>query len=282
MITARVAPFEDHGDCLFLENGIIDLVVALSDLRLLRYGLCNKENMLHLPEEGMEGGHSLALLLGDARVAFELENCNYEQTGSGARLWAQTKDPGFLYELEIRLHHGSSEIRLVHSITNTGTTAVTLSLCAETRMEEGGLAVLPQSHADTGDRPNRIIAVWPNTSMADPRVLWGSGYILVQQADMKPLKFGISAANGWSAYFNMDQLLLLRYPVFCREPYPDRGCSVVVDTREDFTLLCTRSPIVTLNPQERRSHSESWTLYAGVTCPPVEEWPVSETRRGLV
>ncbi len=282
MITAHVAPFEDHGDCLFLENGIIDLVVALSDLRLLRYGFCKKENMLRLPEDGSDGGHSLALLFEDGRVASGFENCNYEQTGSGAKLWATIGDCGYAYELEIRLNHGSSEVRLVHSVTNTGSAAWPVSLCANTHMEEGGLAVLPQSEADTGDCPNRIIAVWPNTSMADPRILWGSEYILVQQANMKPLKFGISAANGWAAYFNMGKLFLMRYPVFCREPYPDRGCSLVVDTREEFTLLSTRSPVVALGPKERRSHSESWTLYAGVACPPVEEWPVSETLRGLV
>ncbi|MGI6193157.1 MAG: hypothetical protein ACOYI3_06325 [Christensenellales bacterium] len=282
MITVRVAPFEDYGDCLFLDNGIIDVVVALSDLRLLRYGFCNKENMLHLPENDQHGGHFLALLLDNEKVPVRLENCGYERTDLGAKLTGEAKDAGFSYELEVRLNHGSSEIKLIHSVTNKKDAPVTLSLCADTHMEEGGLSVLPQSQADTGGRPNRVIAIWPNTSMADPRILWGSEYILLQQANMKPLKFGISATKGWAACFNMGHLFLMRYPVFSREPYADRGCALVANTTADYTLLSTRSPIVTLHPSEQRSHSESWTLYAGVTCPPVEEWPVYETLRGLV
>jgi len=280
MITARVAPFEEFGDCVILDNSIIEVVVSLSDLRLLRYGFRGKENMLHLPENGWDGGHSLALLRDGLRVPVVPENCGYEKTDMGVRFTGAVK--GFSYGMEVRLNHGSSEIKIVHSVTNIGSTPVTLSLSAETHMEEGGLSVLPQSQADTGDSPNRIVAIWPNTSMADPRILWGSEYILVQQAPMKPLKFGISATKGWTACFNMGKLFLMRYPVFAREPYADRGCALVAATCADYTLLSTRSPIVTLRPQETRSHSESWTLYAGVTCPPVEEWPVTETLRGLV
>lgn len=280
MITARVAPFEEFGDCCILENGIIEVVVALSDLRLLRYGFRSKENMLRLPEDNAGGGHSLALLFDGKRQPVRPENCAYEKTDVGARFWGETK--GFSYELEVRLNHGSSEVKLIHTVTNADSVPTTVSLSAETHMEEGGLSVLPQSQADTGDCPNRIVALWPHTSMSDPRILWGSEYILVQQAPMKPLKFGISATKGWTACFNMGKLFLMRYPVFCKEQYADRGCALVVATCSEHTLISTRSPIVTLKPNESRSHSESWTLYAGVTCPPVEEWPVSETLRGLV
>ena len=282
MITANVAPFEAYGDCLILTNGIIDLVVSLFDLRLLRYGFCDNENMLHLSENNPAGGHSLVLRSEGHNSFADFENCSYVQTGSSTKFQADVRsNPDLKYELNVYLSHGSSEVKIVHTIINNGT-AGEFCLFAETDMEEGGLAVLPQSDSDTGGCPNRIIAVWPNTSMADPRILWGGEYILVQQANMKPLKFGISAANGWAAYFNMGKLFLMRYPVFCKEPYPDRGCSLAVDTRESFTRLSTRSPLVTIGQDERRSHSESWTLYSDVACPPVDEWPVSETLRGLV
>jgi len=281
MITARVAPLVNRGDCLFLENGIVELVVSLTDLRLLRYGFAGKENMLHLPENGTGGGHFPSILFPDGKALSGLESCAYEKTGCGVRFSSAVSGTGLKYGLEIKLVHGSSEVKIIHSLQNPGP-ASTLSLCAETDMEEGGLAVLPQSDSDTGDRPNRVIAVWPNTNMADPRILWGDDYILVQQASMKPLKFGVSADHGWSAYFNTGRLFIMRYPVFKCAPYPDCGCAVVVDTREEFTRLSTRSPVVSLGPGETRSHSESWTLYADVPCPPVEEWPVYETLRGIV
>ncbi len=60
MITAHVAPSRPRGlPAFFLKTGIIDSVVALSDLRLLRWlWLCKSEICSPLPEDGSDGGHS--------------------------------------------------------------------------------------------------------------------------------------------------------------------------------------------------------------------------------
>ena len=37
-----------------------------------------------------------------------------------------------------------------------------------------------------------------------------------------------------------------------------------------------------LRPGDELTHDESWTLYADIPCPPVDEWPVGESLRGML
>lgn len=193
----------------------------------------------------------------------------YEQIEGGA---ASPRNPtrgrGCAKILEITLRPGSSEAVIRHILRNESGRECLCAPCSVTIMEEGGLEVIPQPCSDTSPRPNRMIAVWPYANMADPRVLWGHQYILLQQASMKRFKLGLSAEQGWVSYFNMGNLFVLRFAPEKGALYPDRGCSFETYTCEDMTDLEVLAPLRPLAPGETAQYEMSFTIFADVACPP--------------
>ena len=276
MITAQVAPFEALENCLWLGNGIVELVVSLDKLRILRYGYAGRENVLQKGEQG----HSI-LLRTPAPLNPSAGNCTYEVVENGAVITAPENENGLVASMEITLSHGSSVAVITHRVVNNGQ-PIRLALCASTAMEEGGLAIIPQPTHETDGGPDGIIAVWPDTNMSDPRIHWGTDHILVQQANMKPQRFGVSASEGLVAYFNMGGLFVLRFPVEAGAAYPDLGCSLVVYTTDDMTQLNAQSPFTQLETGETLTYRESFTLYEDVDCPPMDEFAAAAALRGLL
>ena len=285
MITVKVAPFQAYENCLWLENGLVEVVVAPDcGARLLRYGFLDRENMLHDPQESEEKfGHFLKVLRPDGQVYPMTERYQASSIASGLLLRQLPEDAlGLVHSVEFRLTYGSSELSICHTLENTGTETIPLTAFSITSMEEGGLMAIPQSTLDTGDAPNRLFAVWPGTNMSDPRILWGQEYVLVQQANMRPVRFGMATETGISAYFNMECLLVTNYTVQRGKNYPHMGCNIEIATSERRTDLILPNPSAVLRPGDKLVHEENWTLYSNMPCPPVDEWPVGEALRGML
>jgi hypothetical protein len=116
--------------------------------------------------------------------------------------------------------------------------------------------------------PNRTITLWPYTDMTDPRVTWGSRYLLVRQSDTagKAFKLGASVKDGWAAYVRDGVCFLKRFDYFEGMPYPDGGCSVECYTNSDPNMLEleTLGPLEVLEPGEATEHVEHWFLFRGL------------------
>ena len=289
MFTTRVAPLAGFGNCLWLDNGVVELAVTLDmGPRILYYGLREGENMLKIYDEQENaafageafqplGGHRMGYYLGaDDRYCLPDDGpVEYEQIEGGARFTQKPDEgTGMRKILEITLRPGSSEAVIRHILRNESGKECLCAPCSVTIMEEGGLEVIPQPCSDTRPRPNRMIAVWPYANMADPRVLWGHQYILLQQASMKRFKLGLSAEQGWVSYFNMGNLFVLRFAPEKGALYPDRGCSFETYTCEDMTDLEVLAPLRPLAPGETAQCEMSFTIFADVACPPVDEFAV--------
>lgn len=294
MITTRIAPCEGLDNCLWVSNGIVEIAATLNaGIRLVFYGFCGRENMLKVLEEkeraeGKEqvGGWRMQC---EPSAAPELSKqpIRYEKTENGVRLSEQPEAGKPIRALEISFVPGSSEVNLVRSLTlPEGGEGCRINTWSAAMLEEGGLAVLPQNRGGAADCiPNRTVALWPGTSMADPRIHWGQDHILVQQANMRPAKLGISCEEGWAAYFNMGDLMILRFAGQHREDYrayADRGCNLAAATDEHCTELIAQSALCELRAGESVSFAESWTLYSDIPCPPMDEAKAAETLRGLL
>lgn len=284
MITVKVAPFHTYENCLWLENGIVEAVVSPKrGARLLRYGFAGRENMLREPEEPELNGHFVRLRRPDGTLLEMPAEYEASSVAGGLKLALLAPGPlGLVHTLEYRLTYGSSELLICHTLKNAGEQEVCLVPFFTTALEEGGLLAIPQSSEDTGDAPNRLFAVWPGTNMSDPRILWGQDFVLVQQANMRAARFGMAAEEGSAAYFNMDSLMIVKYAVQPGAVYPHRGCNIEVMTSAHCTSLILPEPRTVLRPGDELTHEESWTLYADIPCPPVDEWPVGESLRGML
>jgi hypothetical protein len=181
---------------------------------------------------------------------------------------------GIVKRIDVTLHAAEPLVRVDHWLTNVGLWTVQLAPWALTLLRPGGLAVVPQTDsAPVGSElPNRRIALWPYTDMQDPRVHWGSRYLLIRHAPgHSEFKLGTDATAGWAAYWSDGELLVKCFRHQHGATYPDFGCSVEVYVCDQFLELETLGPMVALEPGATVQHTEHWFLYGDVELVASEE-----------
>lgn len=272
-----------------LSNGVVQLIVT-ADVgpRILSYGFCGGENILHEVEDdaGKIGGSQFRLYGGHRLwVSPELERTYYpdnalasvSEHGNAIRFTAprEASLPGTNLQKEIEIDLGvtGSEVRITHRIRNHDTQSTKLAAWAPTMMRASGRAILPLSARIAMDTdhylPVGVMSIWSYTDFADPRWILGTSYIQLQQSANPIGRFkeqmgGIYNASGWGAYFNQGCLFIKRAAVISGAHYPDFGCNFEVFTNPDFLELETLGPMVELHPGEVVEHMEGWWLFANV------------------
>lgn len=280
-----------------LSNGVVELVVT-ADVgpRIIFYGFCNGENLLHEVEEdaGKTGGSAFRLYGGHRLwVSPEVERTYYpdntpvavSQHGNATRFTAQREElaPGtnLQKELEIELAATGSEVRITQRIRNDDTHSTTLAPWSPTMMGAGGRTILPLSPRIAMDKdhylPVGVFGIWSFTDFADPRWVLGTAYIQLRhlanpQGRFKEQMGGIYNSAGWGAYFRKGYLFVKRAAVIRGARYPDFGCNFEVFTNPDFIELETLGPLVELRPGEVVEHVERWWLFADVPSGENDAW----------
>jgi hypothetical protein len=272
-----------------MSNGVVELMVT-ADVgpRIISYGFCNGENLLHEVEEdaGKTGGSEFRLYGGHRLwVSPEVERTYYpdnapvtvSQYGKATRFTARPEElpPGtrLQKELEIELAATGSQVRITHRVINHDKHSTTLAPWSPTMMREGGRTILPLSPRIAMDKDHYlsvgVFGIWSYTDFADPRWVLGTAYIQLRQAANPQGRFkeqmgGIYNAAGWGAYFRQGYLFVKRAAVMSGAQYPDFGCNFEVFTNPEFIELETLGPLVELQPGEVVEHVERWWLFAGV------------------
>jgi hypothetical protein len=283
-----------------LSNGFVELIVT-ADVgpRILFYGFCNGENLLHEVEAdaGKTGGSAFRLFGGHRLwVSPEVERTYYpdntpvavSQYGAATCFTAKREElpPGtnLQKELEIELAATGSQVQIKQRIRNDDTRSTTLALWSPTMMRTGGRAILPLSPRIAMDKdhylPVGVFGMWSFTDLADPRWVLGSSYIQLRhlanpQGRFKEQMGGIYNSAGWGAYFRQGYLFVKRAAVISGARYPDFGCNFEVFTNPEFLELETLGPLVELQPGEVVEHSEHWWLFADVPSGENDAWIAS-------
>ena len=151
-------------------------------------------------------------------------------------------------------------------------------------MAPGGLGIIPQSTSHQPDNllPNRAVALWPYTDMADERIHWGIRYVTLRQdAHAGPTKVGLNVDDGWLAYLNQGMLFVKRFDYQPREVYPDGGCCVEMHTKQQMLEAETPGPLTTLDPADCATHVERWYLFALVSVAADSEEAIKRGIRAL-
>ena len=274
-------------NCYRLTDGRVE-IVATSDVgpRVVRFGFVGKENVFGGLEEdfGLTGGDEWRLYGGHRfwhspeakpRTYFPDNGpVEVETEDIGLRLIAPVESTtGIAKIVEVSLE--GDRVRVVHTLRNEGSWAVELAPWALSVMAKNGVAVVPHPTSADPDRllPNRTLMLWPYTDMTDPRVRWGSRFITLRQdPEMEPpIKFGISADDGWAAYLRGDMVFLKRFDFLPGMLYPDNGCSVECYTNDRFLELETLGPMEWLEPEEEVGYEERWYLFEGISCDTEDE-----------
>jgi hypothetical protein len=270
-------------DCIDLENTALNLLVTRSmGPRVIRLRLNGGDNLLaELPDYVAErpdgelfhfyGGHRLWLAPENMPRTYTLDNNPVEIIPDQDSLLVTQPvelQTGIEKSMHISLVADKPQAILHHTLTNRGLSPVECAPWAITQLKTGGVALLPQSQQPTDVLPNRALALWPYTRIANPLVGWGDRFILVR-AEMKTgaFKIGFPNLRGWLAYWNAGTLFVKRATFDPQAAYYDFNSSSECYCNPRFLELETLGPICTLEPGASVTHTETWELYPNVDFP---------------
>ena len=248
-------------------NGTVDLIV-LADVgpRIVRYGFCGGDNILHevSSEAGMTnggefhlyGGHRLWVWPEVARTYFpDNRPVAVNKQGDAVRFTSPIEDssPGtrLQKQIEVSLEGKGSRVRIEHTIVNHGTATTELAVWCPTMMCAGGRAILPLPPRAAMDSEHfqsvGPLTLWSFTDLADPRWIFGSEFIQLRQQQKPKGRFpeqmtGIFNPAGWGAYYSTGALFIKRAMLVEGAHYPDFGCNFEIFTNPEFLELETLAP----------------------------------------
>ncbi len=274
-------------NCYRLNDGRWELIVT-ADVgpRVIRFGpmggdnvFCEFEEMMGLTggnEWRIYGGHRLWHSPEAKPRSYYPDNgpVNVEGEGDDTLHVVQPVEETTGIQKEMHITLADGRVTVEHVLRNCGVWPIRLAPWALSVMAPGGLGIIPQptSHHPDNLLPNRILVLWPYTNMTDPRIHWGARYITLRQdANAGPTKVGLSADDGWLAYWNAGVLFVKRFDYCAGAIYPDGGCSVEMYTNERMLEAETLGPMVLLDPGCSVSHVERWYLFDKVSLPDYDE-----------
>lgn len=153
--------------------------------------------------------------------------------------------------------------QVIHTIRNEGVWEIEAAAWALSVMAPGGTALVPQNQEPFALLPNSFLSIWPYTRLDDPRLTFGSHFIMVRQDEKAetPLKIGYNCKDGWLTYIN-DGIAFIKQFIYDEDAeYPDNGCSIEVYTNKDMLEAETLSPLEYLKPGDEITHVEMWSAF---------------------
>jgi hypothetical protein len=195
-----------------------------------------------------------------------------EEFPGGVRLKGRPEPGrGILKTIEIRLVPGRAAVTLRHELYNGGPETLELAPWTLTMLRLGGTAILPQptGNADAhGLLPTRILALWPYTSINDPRLVWQDDFILIHACSSPAhAKIGFYNPSGWMAYWLEGVLFRKTFDVSVNGTHPDSGCNAEIYCDNNVIELETLGELGRLEPCKSCFHTETWEFFDSLEQP---------------
>ena len=283
--------YRDLPNCFMVSNDLVDVIVT-TDIgpRILSYSFKKSLNILEdstdlviQTEEGKWkaiGGHRLSVAPESLSRSYSLESIPIE-TRIVDPLAIDLVQPtdhrvGIQKEIGVRLSPSSSEVTLVHRITNRSIWAINLAPWCLTIVREGGTAIVPQEpHRLPCDNPlpARTLTLWHFTDLTDPRFTIGKRYFTItgDAYRLEPQKIGFMNKQGWAGYLFEKTLFVKRFPYHGGAAYPDYGANNEIYTSANYIEIETLGPLQHLEPGEVAEHIEKWYLFDDINVGQTED-----------
>jgi len=281
--------FLNWNNSLRLTNESVELIVT-TDVgpRILSCKNHERENVLKVypdqaggqyePDWRIRGGHRFWLAPEDLELSYHVDNepVTAQQDATTGEIVIdsfQTHPRRVRKTIGILLADDAPRVTLRHVITNEGDEPLVASAWALSVMAPGGLQIIPQPPLGEHPRdlqPNRGMVIWPYTDLSDPRLTFGQKFwMLRQDEDYAPIKFGLSHKGDWVAYLLGESLFIKTFTHEEGVQYPDGGCNFETFSNSEMIEIESLSPIYNLAPGEAATHIEDWYLF-----PLVEEMQI--------
>lgn len=283
----EVISYQGWEGCHRLYNDSVDLIVSgMFGPRVLRFGYLEGENSFceqyaaarAQPDSEFKlyGGHRLWHTPEDPNRTYLPDNSPIEATYSDGVLSVfASAEPVAQVEksIDIALDPTGPRAIVTHTLTNRNVWDIETAAWALSVMPSGGTAVLPlplrAPHGPHSLLPTHHFVFWSYTDLSDKRWSFAPRALLLHSDPSKDAaqKIGVSAAEGWLAYWRDGITFVKRFDHQPGADYPDEGSSAELFTNGIFLELETLSPIFKLRPGESVEHIETWELMRGLPAP---------------
>ena len=208
------------------------------------------------------GGHRLwaSPEIPEITYAPDDEPCSVTTNTNGVAVVGRADRSGLVKGIDLSL---SEEGLLVdHVLKNSGLVPREVAPWAITQLRLGGVAIVPVSGEPDEDRlsASSSLVRWPYTDLADPRVTWDRGGLLVRAEAGPPFKVGTGPSPGRLGYLIDGHLFTKTVTPAGPGLYPDRGAVGQFYLGDAFCELESVGPLATLEQGEKVTHREVWEI----------------------
>lgn len=272
MLNQRFVNHPVHGECLYVDNGIIEIGIPLSfGIRITHLSFVGEENVFFVQPNEMtdfalpsgwrvRGGHRMWLAPESPDDYYpDNDPVSYEIRGNSVCV-TQREDPALSVVKSITLTLKGNRVTVTHKILNTGKTR-RVSLWGVSSMKIGGVITVPLKVREDGYDPNLHISAWDYTNLSDDRLVFSREEIKMYQrsADRK-LKIGVGHPAGPVTYENGNTVFTKIIPFYPEKTYPDGGVSFEGFISNHMTEVEGLSPLKTVRHMKSASYKETWEL----------------------
>ena len=263
------------GRVLWLRNADTEIAVALDfGIRIVHVSCTGMENLFYVQPNDLSdgfvdgdwrlyGGHRLWLTPESAQsTAPDNAPVTYIPEGNSV-LFVQQPDAALNIQKRIRISFEEDGcVRVEQSIENLSDSPIIGAAWGVNTMAAGGKATVEFGCRKKGGfNPQRVVALWSDTSLHDPRLEFGRDYL---KAEFKPLKdylkVGLYSNPGKAVLENKGQRFTLTYDAQPIECYDDNGCNFELYMCVYFMELESLGVKTEILPGQCATHVEHWKL----------------------
>ena len=269
--------YRNFGKCICLENGLIRLMATLEiGPRIIYFSTRGNENILFedVNRDFCElnkgygtwyayGGHRLWHAPEVMPETYYPDNCRVQSEYKDGVLTLNAKPTPFgkQFGLQIEMSESGS-VKIRNTITNLSDKPAFFAPWSLTGLASGGTEFIPLSRKQTGFLPNRTMALWSYSDIADPRFKLANEYaVLRHDTDAKTaFKAGFNVEDGFALYAAGNQVFKKTFAPYGDSSYPDFGCNFETYTNRLFLEMELLGALREYAPGEQAVIEETWEI----------------------
>lgn len=273
-IKYRVEKYRHFGNCVYLSNGNIELIVTLDFgprvISLKQFGYENvfyeqPKNAEYLCTEAgwrLYGGHRLWL-------APESEKTYYPDNGivrfklheDGASFWAEHDQYWNVVKQTTLRFVDEHSLKVCHTIKNMSNQPLTTSLWAISAMAPESVVTIPLKGTLGGVAPNRFLSAWGSTSFSDERLSFcNDAAVICHKPSDTYFKMGFWCGDARICCESNGQIFCKTIETIQNAAYPDNHVNVEVFLCRHMMEFETLGSMVTIGRKCETNYEERWML----------------------
>ncbi len=272
-MNTRIFSHPIHGKCLFADNGIIEVGIALEfGLRIIHFSFLNEKNVFFeqpndmiefTSDEGwrIRGGHRLWIAPESPKTYCPDNDPIQYSVDENEILLEQCEDKWLQIKKKFQLSFEGRSLRVTHCVQNLAEAPLECSLWAISVMAPGGVEYIDLEERENGMDPWHRIAMWDYTNLGDKRAEYTREQIKIRHLPLAVrFKIGVGHPFGPVSYVNDGVVFKLNFDVDREKLYPDANVSYETYFSQHMVEMESLSPLVCIKQGETAKHEEVWEL----------------------